>query len=195
MNGKPRARRRPRLRVTRARAEERAGAPSSSSVAADRIPCRLRCLRQGVAEGLQHRTQRLSGDQLRDHRVGPDRLVRICHQVPALPDLRGGGLERRELIHGPPPTWPVVTGVSLSHCSGAAAVICPAGMCRVWSNRACEYQLGPGISRTLSSAPPYFLAKSGVNTLSGGAVPFLINGSMWLAIRVQCDSFVLMSTC
>ncbi len=50
-------------------------------------------------------------------------------------------------------------------------------MCSVWSNSACEYQAGPGMSSTLSFAPPYFLAKSGVKTLSGGSVPFLISGS------------------
>ena len=91
------------------------------------------------------------------------------------------------MIHGPPPTWPVVTG-SLFHCSGAAAVICPAGMCSVSRKREVAYQLGPGIIRTLSSAPPYFLAKSGVNTLSGGSAPFLISGSSRLAISVQCVS-------
>jgi hypothetical protein len=96
-----------------------------------------------------------------------------------------------EMIQGPPPTWPVVTGVSLSHCSGAAAVICPAGMCSVWSNSDCAYQLGPGINRTLSFAPPYLRAKSGVNTLSGGTEPFLITGSSSWATRVQCESVEL----
>src|SRR4051794_13012146 len=91
------------------------------------------------------------------------------------------------MIQGPPPTWPVVTG-SLSHCNGGAAVICPAGMCRVWSNRAWAYQFGPGITRILGSLPPYVLAKSGVNTLSGGTVLFLISGSSILVTRVQCSS-------
>ena len=102
-------------------------------------------------------------------------------------------VECLEMIHGPPPTWPVVTGVSLSHCSGVAAVICPAGMCSVSSNSACAYQAGPGIMSTLSFAPPYFLAKSGVNTLSGGTVPFLISGSSMVATRVQCASAELIS--
>ena len=96
------------------------------------------------------------------------------------------------MIHGPPPTWPVTTGDSFSHFSGDAAVICPAGRWRVSWNSDVAYQDGPGISRTLSFAPPYFFAKSGVNTLNGGTVPFLINGSMRLAIRVQCGSFALM---
>ena len=98
------------------------------------------------------------------------------------------------MIHGPPPTWPVVIGVSFSHCSGAAAVICPAGMCSVWSNRACAYQAGPGIRSTLSFAPPYFWAKSGVKTLSGGTEPFLISGSSMVATRVQCESAELISS-
>ena len=96
------------------------------------------------------------------------------------------------MIHGPPPTWPVVIGVWFSHCSGVAAVICPAGMCSVSRKREVAYQLGPGIIRTLSAAPPYFLAKSGVNTLSGGSAPSLISGSSRLAISVQCVSVALM---
>ena len=53
---------------------------------------------------------------------------------------------------------------------------------------ALEYQVGPGMSSTLSLAPPYFLAKSGVKMLNGGRVPFLISGSTKLAISVQCES-------
>src|SRR5258708_39107482 len=86
------------------------------------------------------------------------------------------------MIHGPPPTWPVVIGVSFSHCSGVAAVICPAGMCSVSRERGVAYQLGPGIIRTLSFAPPYFLAKAGVNTLSGGSDPPLISGASRVGI-------------
>ena len=55
-------------------------------------------------------------------------------------------------------------------------------------------QAGPGIIRTLSLAPPYFLAKSGVNTLNGGTVPFLMSGVSRLAISVQCVSEVLISS-
>src|SRR5258708_21742352 len=95
------------------------------------------------------------------------------------------------MIHGPPPTWPVVIGVSFSHCSGVAAVICPAGMCSVSRKREVAYQLGPGIIRTLSFAPPYFLAKSGGNTLSGGSDPPLINGAGRLAILVHAVSRAL----
>ena len=109
-------------------------------------------------------------------------------------EAAGKFFECLDMIHGPPPTWPVVTGVSLFHCSGIAAVICPAGMCSVWSNTPCAYQAGPGIMSTLSSAPPYFLAKSGVNTLSGGTVPFLINGSSKLAISVQWLSVELINS-
>ena len=103
-------------------------------------------------------------------------------------------LEWLAMIHGPPPTWPVVIVESFPHRSGIAAVICPAGMCSVCWKRAVANQLGPGIIRTLPFAPPYFLAKSGVNTLSGGAVPFLISGSSRLAIWVQCASVALMRT-
>ena len=98
------------------------------------------------------------------------------------------------MIHGPPPTWPVVIGDSPFHCSGIAAVICPAGICSVPLKTSFAYQVGPGIIRTFGSSPPYFLAKSGVKMLTGGAVPFLISGSSRLAIRVQCESAELMRT-
>ena len=56
------------------------------------------------------------------------------------------------------------------------------------------YQTGPGIIRILSSAPPHFLAKSAVKTLSGGTTPLLISGSSRLAMRVQCTSAALILT-
>src|SRR4051794_10196321 len=109
-------------------------------------------------------------------------------------DAVGRFLEWFDMTHGPPPTWPVVTGESLFHCSGTAAVIWPAGTCRVSLNNDVEYQAGPGIMSTLSFAPPYFFAKSGVKTLSGGTVPFLINGSSRLAISVQWLSVELINS-
>src|SRR6476646_3000375 len=67
-----------------------------------------------------------------------------------------------ETTHGPPPTWPVVGG-SLFQRSGIAAVISPAGIFSVPPKMSFAYQVGPGMSRTLSLSPPYAFAKSGEN--------------------------------
>ena len=56
------------------------------------------------------------------------------------------------------------------------------------------YQTGPGMSRILSLAPPHFVAKSAVKTLSGGTTPLLISGSSRFAMRVQCTSLALILT-
>ena len=72
-----------------------------------------------------------------------------------------------ETTHGPPPTWPVTSG-SLFQRRGIAAVSSPAGTCSVPLKMSCAYHVGPGIIRILSLAPPHFLAKSAVKTLSGG---------------------------
>ena len=96
------------------------------------------------------------------------------------------------MIHGPPPTWPVVTGVSFSHCSAGEAVDLPSrDVQRVLEQR----RRVPGRSghqQDLVVLAAVLLAKSGVNTLSGGTAPFLISGSSRLATRVQCASPELM---
>src|SRR5689334_13682284 len=58
-----------------------------------------------------------------------------------------------EMTQGPPPTWPVVGG-SLFHRSGSVAVISPAGIFSVPPKMSFAYQVGPGMSSTLSSTPP-----------------------------------------
>src|SRR5690348_11364843 len=86
MNGNPRVERgprvlpgqvvrRPRIRVASALAGVRAGGLASS--VDDMISSRLGGLGECVAEWLQQRTQRFSGDQSRDDGVGPDGLVWI----------------------------------------------------------------------------------------------------------------------
>src|SRR6266545_2105660 len=96
-NGRPRAPRRPRLRVTCARVALRVGG-FTSSLPDDRVSRSLGRLSEAVAERLNQGAQRLAGDQLGDHGVGPDGLVRIRDQVPAGPDLAGGRLERGSRI-------------------------------------------------------------------------------------------------
>ena len=98
-----------------------------------------------------------------------------------------------DTIHGPPPTWPVTSG-SLFHWSGSAAVISPAGTFRVPLKMSFAYHTGPGMSRILSLAPPYFVAKSAVKTLSFETTPLLTSGSSRLAMRVQCTSLALIFT-
>src|SRR5579885_2814734 len=98
-----------------------------------------------------------------------------------------------ETIHGPPPTWPVTSG-SLFQRSGNAAVISPAGTWSVPLKMSFAYQTGPGMSRILSLSPPYFVAKSAVNTLSFDTTPLLISGSRSCAIRVQWTSAALILT-
>ena len=56
------------------------------------------------------------------------------------------------------------------------------------------YQVGPGMSRILSLAPPYAFAKSGENTVTGDTDLFAISGSSRLAMRVQWMSAELMRT-
>ena len=72
--------------------------------------------------------------------------------------------------------------------------MCPAGIFSVPLKTSFAYQVGPGIIRTLGSAPPYFWANAGVKMFSGGVVLFLISGSSRLAMRVQCESAELMRT-
>ena len=50
------------------------------------------------------------------------------------------------------------------------------------------YQVGPGIIRILSLAPPYLATKDGVKMLSFETEPFLSSGSSSFAMRVQCTS-------
>ena len=56
------------------------------------------------------------------------------------------------------------------------------------------YQLGPGIIRILSFAPPYCWSKPLVNTLWAGRTPDVISGSRSFAISVQCESSELMTS-
>src|SRR5579885_2238385 len=91
------------------------------------------------------------------------------------------------------PTFPVTSG-SLFQRSGNAAVISPAGTWSVPLKMSFAYQTGPGMSRILSLSPPYFVAKSAVNTLSFDTTPLLISGSRSCAIRVQWTSAALILT-
>src|SRR5580765_1125284 len=89
-----------------------------------------------------------------------------------------------ETTHGPPPTWPVVGG-SLPQRSGIAAVISPAGIFSVPPKMSFAYQVGPGMSSTLSSDPPYAFAKSGEKMVVVATDLFAISGSSRVAMRVQ----------
>src|SRR4051794_14053650 len=74
--------RRPRVSVACARTTLLVGAVIRS-LPNDRVSGGLCRLGQAVSQWLQQGGQGLAGDQLGDHRVGPDGLVRVCDQVPA----------------------------------------------------------------------------------------------------------------
>ena len=64
------------------------------------------------------------------------------------------------MIHGPPPTWPVVTGVSFSHVSGGAAVICPGRDVQRVVERDVRTRSVPGIMQDLVLRAAVLLARS-----------------------------------